>query len=83
MVALTNFFDAIRGFIELGGNVLWAIMAVLLMMWTLIIERYWYFFRVSAGKAQDIPGRVAGARDSRSWYAGRIKEELVSRLSWK
>lgn len=81
MVALTNFFDSILGFIELGGNVLWAIMAVLLMMWTLIIERFWYFFRVLPEKRQDILAEWQAREDNRSWHAGRIKEEMVSRLS--
>jgi biopolymer transport protein ExbB len=81
MVALTNFFEAILGFIELGGNVLWAIMAVLLMMWTLIIERFWYFFQVLPEKRQDILAEWQAREDNRSWHAGRIKEEMVSRLS--
>jgi biopolymer transport protein ExbB len=81
MVALTNFLEAILGFIELGGNVLWAIMAVLLMMWTLIIERFWYFFRVLPEKRQDVLAEWQAREDNRSWHAGRIKEEMVSRLS--
>jgi len=43
------FYDAInsiRGFLELGGDVLYAIMLVLFMMWTFILERLWYFYRV-------------------------------------
>ena len=81
MVALANFFDAIRGFIELGGDVLWAIMAVLLMMWTLIIERYWYFFRVLPGRRREILAAWRERGDSRSWFAGRVKEELISTVS--
>ena len=81
MVALANFFDAIRGFIELGGDVLWAIMAVLLMMWTLIIERYWYFFRVLPGRRREVLAAWRERGDSRSWYAGRVKEELISSVS--
>lgn len=54
MLALTSFFEAIRGFIELGGDVLWAIMAVLLVMWTLILERYWYFFRVLPTRRREV-----------------------------
>lgn len=81
MVALTNFFDAIRGFMELGGDVLWAIMAVLLVMWTLIIERFWFFFRVLPSRRRAILAEWREREDNRTWYAGRIKEEMVSRLS--
>jgi len=80
MVALANFLEAIRGFVELGGNVLWAIMAVLLVMWTLILERFWYFFRVLPAQRNKILAEWRDREDNRSWYAGRIKEEMVSRL---
>ncbi|MEE4331449.1 MAG: MotA/TolQ/ExbB proton channel family protein [Wenzhouxiangella sp.] len=80
MVALANFLEAIRGFVELGGNVLWAIMAVLLVMWTLILERFWYFFRVLPAQRNKILAEWREREDNRSWYAGRIKEEMVSRL---
>ena len=38
------FYDAlasIRSFLDLGGNVLYAIMLVLFLMWTFILERLW------------------------------------------
>ncbi len=81
MVALANFLEALREFIELGGDVLWAIMAVLLVMWTLIFERLWYFVWVLPGRRRAILEEWRGREDNRTWYAGRIREELVSRLS--
>jgi biopolymer transport protein ExbB len=72
---------AIRDFIELGGNVLWAIMFVLFLMWTFILERLWYFYRVHpARKAAIIEGWESRA-DTASWYARRIREGLVSEAS--
>jgi biopolymer transport protein ExbB len=80
MVALASLFEAIRELIELGGDVLWAIMAVLLVMWTLIVERLWYFFRVMPAHRQQILEEWQRREDNRSWHAGRIKEEMVSRM---
>jgi biopolymer transport protein ExbB len=81
MVALANFFDSIRGFIELGGDVLWAIGLVLLVMWTLIIERYWYYFRVLPSRRRKILAAWEERTDHQSWHASRIREELISGLS--
>jgi len=81
MVALANFLEAIRGFIELGGDVLWAILAVLLVMWTLIIERYWYYFRVLPSRRRAVLDAWEKRRDHQSWHSGRIREEMISRLS--
>jgi biopolymer transport protein ExbB len=78
MVALYNLLESIRGFIELGGDVLWAIMLVLLAMWTLIIERYWFLFRVFPSERRRVIDEWEARDDHRSWHAHRIKEELVS-----
>lgn len=78
MVALYNLLDAIRGFIELGGNVLWAILAVLLVMWTLIIERYWFLLRVFPVRRRQAMEAWQERDERRSWHSLRIKEEIVS-----
>ena len=36
-------FAVVRAFIEQGGNVLLVIAFVTAVMWTLIVERFWYF----------------------------------------
>jgi biopolymer transport protein ExbB len=69
---------AIRDFLELGGNVLWAIMAVLLLMWTLILERLWYLYRVHPRRRRAIVEQWASRGDTASWFARRIREGLVS-----
>ena len=73
-------FIAIRSFFETGGQVLWAIFAVTMLMWTLIIERYWFF-------RSELPSRIAakksewdGRTERRSWYAERIRDQLVSEI---
>jgi biopolymer transport protein ExbB len=39
-------FASLRDFIESGGDVLYAILAVTVLMWTFIFERIWYFYFV-------------------------------------
>ena len=75
------FYDAvgaIRGFLELGGDVLYGIMFVLFLMWTLIIERLWYFYRVYPDMKRDIVASWEERADTSSWYAKRIREEMIS-----
>lgn len=72
---------AIRDFMELGGDVLWAIMFVLFLMWTFIIERMWYFYRVHPDRKRVILEHWDARLDTTSWYAKRIKESLVSEAS--
>ena len=78
------FYEAvgsIRDFMELGGNVLWAIMFVLFMMWTFILERLWYIYRVYPGRKNNAVANWEARADTSSWYAKRIREGLVSEAS--
>lgn len=78
------FYDAIssiRGFLDLGGDVLYGIMLVLFLMWTLILERLWYFYRIHPGEKQAIVDTWEARADTRSWYAKRIREEMISKTS--
>ena len=56
------FYDAIgsiRGFLELGGDVLYGIMFVLFLMWTFILERLWYFYRVHPNEKKAIVNNLS------------------------
>ena len=75
------FYEAvgsIRDFMELGGDVLWAIMFILFLMWTFILERLWYFYRVHPGKKREIMMTWESRADTTSWYARQIRSGLIS-----
>jgi biopolymer transport protein ExbB len=72
---------AIREFMELGGNVLWAIMLTLFLMWTLILERVWYLYKVHPARQQATLDAWEAREDTTSWYARRIREGLISEVA--
>ena len=45
---------AVRAFLERGGDVLLVIGAVTFLMWTLILERLWFFRMVQPGNAKSV-----------------------------
>lgn len=81
MIWFYDGLNAIRDFLELGGDVLYAIMAVLFLMWTFILERLWYFYRVHPAEKQRIQDAWEARADTTSWYAKRIREQLISETS--
>jgi len=81
MIWFYQAIGSIRDFMELGGNVLWAIMFVLFLMWTFILERLWYFYRVYPARRSSILAAWESRPDTTSWYARRIREGLVSETS--
>ena len=67
-------------FMESGGNVLWAILAVTFLLWYLIFERYWFFLREYPKALKQ--GTESSKKYSRipKWYSERIKKKLVSEI---
>jgi biopolymer transport protein ExbB len=78
------FYDAvasIRDFMELGGDVLYGIMLTLFLMWTLILERLWYFYRVHPKHMRETIEAWETRADTTSWYAKQVREQLISQTN--
>lgn len=81
MIWLIETFNGIRDFFEAGGDVLWAVLVVTILMWTFIIERLWYFRAVHPLRAQRVLDEWKARTDQESWFAKRIRERLISEVS--
>jgi biopolymer transport protein ExbB len=80
MRQLAELWAAQSDFLDAGGPVILAILGVTFVMWTLIVERYW-FLRV--GHRRRVAGIIADwqARPDRSsWRAEQIRRAMVSRV---
>jgi biopolymer transport protein ExbB len=77
-IALRAPFGSIQDFFDLGGPVLLWIFVAALMMWTLIVERGWYFLRIYPRTREKLQREWRERADRRSWYARRVRELLVS-----
>ena len=78
------FYDAlasIRDFIDLGGPVLYGIAFTLFLMWTFILERLWYFYRVHPAQKREMLEIWEMRADTTSWYAKRIREQMISQTN--
>ncbi len=73
----------VRTFLETGGNVLLVIAFVTLAMWTLMLERVWYYWWVHPRQRQAVIERWEGREDRSSWRADKIRRLLVSDLQVK
>jgi len=74
---------AVREFVERGGDVLLVLAFVTVMMWTLMIERFWYF-RVGHRRERERVMKAWASRVERSsWNARQIRTLLISEVSAK
>lgn len=78
MIFLFETWEVIRDFLETGGQVLFVIALATLVLWTLILEKYFYFFRVYPVEAKGIIQTWMSRSDKSSWAAHRIRESLIS-----
>ncbi len=74
---------AVRDFVEMGGNVLAVIAFVTFVMWTLIIERFWYFRTGHKEQFERVKREWAARSDHASWNAHQIRRLLVSEVQLK
>ena len=81
MIWLTDAFEAIRDFMNLGGPVLRMIAVTIFLMWVLIVERIMYFRTGMKSMARDIHDKWEARPERRSWNAEQIRELMISRFS--
>ena len=71
---------AIRTFLERGGDVLFLIGAVTFAMWTLMLERLWYFWRVHPRDVLRVAGIWRDLPDRGTWSADQERALLISEV---
>jgi len=80
---LSNNLFQIQLLLESGGTVLWVILLVSLLMWTLIIERYVFIFFVHPREIKTVIAQWQQRDDRRSWFAYQIRLGLIAENSGK
>ncbi|MGB1199587.1 MAG: MotA/TolQ/ExbB proton channel family protein [Thalassotalea sp.] len=78
MLFLIELLESVRSFIATGGNVLYFVAFALLLMWILMIERYWFLSANYPKMRDDIISRWEAREDTTSWYAHRIRDTWIS-----
>lgn len=80
MLWLTDSFEAIRDFMELGGPILRWIAVTIFLMWVLIAERIMYFRSSMKTMSREIHDAWESRPERRSWHAHQIREMMISRF---
>ena len=69
---------AIADFMAAGGPVLWAILGATVLLWALILERFWYLRGIYPRRAEALVAQWQQRADTLSWQARRVREKLIS-----
>lgn len=65
---------------EFGGVVLYLIFVLTIVLWTLLIERLWFYKKVLPARKAAIFREWEGVSRPHSWEGNRIRDYLVSHL---
>lgn len=74
-------FESIGAFIEAGGWVLPWIVIAALVMWALIVERFWYFTFVFRNERAALTRQWRARPERKSWHAHQIRRMLISQAN--
>lgn len=75
---MVELLDQLLWLFDRGGMVMWAIFAVSLLMWVLIIERYGYLLLVAPGIRSRLLDQWRQARSGEHGFDHRLQQALVS-----
>ena len=71
----------LREFFEAGGPVLWGILLVTMIMWTLIIERFRYFKNLMPALSDKALNQWSNISNKGDWFSMRIRDQIISEVS--
>ena len=83
MVLLIDSINAIRDFLDTGGQVLLVIAVLIFAMWLLILERFIYFFKGFRSYKQNVKAQWKNRAERNSWNAEQIRQAMISRASMR
>jgi biopolymer transport protein ExbB len=72
---------AVTDLIDEGGPFVFWIFVCGFVMWTLVIERLWYFTRVLPEQARETVARWRARSDRNSWCAREVRRAMISRVN--
>lgn len=80
MELLSTAPELLAGYLRAGGPVVVALLVSTFFLWTLILERLFFFYGAQKGLIRELQQMWQERRDHSSWYAHAIRERLISEL---
>jgi biopolymer transport protein ExbB len=74
-------FEAVSDLVAAGGVAVEWIFIASLLMWTITLERYYYFQRTLPREAAQMLAQWQARKDHQSWTARQIRQAMISRLN--
>jgi biopolymer transport protein ExbB len=73
-------WQTVGDFLDRGGWVLEWLLAMTAALWALVIERYWYLWRIYPLRKELLRREWFDRAERHSWYARRVRQQSISQL---
>ncbi len=73
--------ERLPDFFAAGGVLLYGLALVSVLLWTLILERYWFLYRIYPARLRRWIAEWQSRGERVSWFAHRIREAVISAAS--
>jgi biopolymer transport protein ExbB len=83
MAFLFGLQDTLLDFFEKGGGVVVFIGFLIVLMWSFILERFWYFKYIHSDVEKDIQNAWKDTPEHKSWSGHQIRSMLISQANVK
>ena len=83
MAFLFGLQDTLLDFFEKGGGVVVFIGFLIILMWSFILERFWYFKYIHSDVEKDIQNAWKETPEHKSWSGHQIRSMLISQANVK
>lgn len=80
MLTLSEISDYSLNFLDKGGPALWSILLLSLVLWLLILERYWFLSFEFPDLRQSVDCRWRPYRQQKSRFSRRLRESLLNEI---
>jgi biopolymer transport protein ExbB len=75
-------YEALLDMRELGGPVVTWIFIACVLMWAIVLERFWYFSKVLPGEAAGMLAKWNRRSNKLTWASRQIRAAMISRLNY-
>lgn len=83
LLFLLDALEAIKNFLNSGGPVLYFIAILTIIMWSLLLERYWYYCIGYKRDVRQVINAWESLTERQSWAAHAIRRKLISETQIK
>ncbi len=65
-------------FLDSGGPLMWVLFLLSLLLWSLIIERYWYFTWGHPRQLSEMQKAWRDRKERTSWFAAKVRQAMIA-----